>query len=292
MLKRLPRYSICTLSDASHTETDFIADHLGKYMEEHKNLKFPHKHTFYHLVFFARGGGSHSIDFIRFPVKPGQLYFMIPEQVHTWEFAANPDGYIINFTDKFIYSLINNPRYLDQFSFLSGDAKLQVIDLPKKVQSEIKDLCERIINEQQSKNPFRNDFIKTALLQLLIVTNRCCSGKLSKSNQYNSVLLSNFKRLIDRYYKEKRLTKEYAELLYITPNHLNALTKDATGRSAGELIRDRILLEAKRLLVNADLSIGEIAAELDFQDNSYFTKFFRKYEGVTPDAFRKQFHTD
>jgi len=77
-------------------------------------------------------------------------------------------------------------------------------------------------------------------------------------------------------------------MLYVTPNHLNALSKDITHRSAGELIRDRVILEAKRLLINAKMSISEIAAELDFIDNSYFTKFFKKYEGVTPEVFRKQ----
>lgn len=103
-----------------------------------------------------------------------------------------------------------------------------------------------------------------------------------------SVVLRNFQKLIDQNYKEKKLTKDYAALLYVTPNHLNALSKDVTGRSAGELIRDRILLEAKRLLINAKMTVSEIAAELDFIDNSYFTKFFKKYEGVTPEAFRKQ----
>ncbi len=292
MSKRLPRYSICTLSDASHSENDFIADHLSKYIEEHKNLKFPHKHTFYHIVYFTKGKGNHSIDFIKFPVKPGQVYFMIPEQVHTWEFEGNVDGYIINFSESFIYDLISNPRYLDQFSFLSGDAMQQVIELPKNVQPEFTKLCERIITEQQSANHLKDDFIRTALLQLLIVTNRCCSTETTKENHYNSLLLSNFKRLIDLHYKDKKLTKEYAALLYVTPNHLNALTKDATGRSAGELIRDRIVLEAKRLLVNANMNISEIATELDFIDNSYFTKFFKKHAGVTPEVFRKQFQTN
>lgn len=78
-------------------------------------------------------------------------------------------------------------------------------------------------------------------------------------------------------------------MLYVTPNYLNALSKDVTDRSAGELIRDRILLEAKRLLTNAKMTISEIALELDFMDNSYFTRFFKKYEGVTPETFRKQF---
>jgi AraC-like DNA-binding protein len=59
------------------------------------------------------------------------------------------------------------------------------------------------------------------------------------------------------------------------------------GKTAGDLIRDRVVLEAKRLLVNADLSITQIAYELNFGDGSYFTKFFRKYAGVTPEEFRR-----
>ncbi|MEJ7682130.1 MAG: helix-turn-helix domain-containing protein [Segetibacter sp.] len=112
--------------------------------------------------------------------------------------------------------------------------------------------------------------------------------KNGKQQNYNSLLLRNFQKLIDRHYKEKKLTKDYAAMLYVTPNHLNALSKDVMGRSAGELIRDRLLLEAKRLLVNAEMTVSEIAFELDFEDNSYFSKFFKKYVGLTPEIFRKQ----
>lgn len=78
-------------------------------------------------------------------------------------------------------------------------------------------------------------------------------------------------------------------MLYVTPNHLYALCKDLTDLSAGELIRNRILLEAKRLLTNAKINVSEIAVDLGFADNSYFSKFFKKYEGVSPEVFRKQF---
>ena len=61
------------------------------------------------------------------------------------------------------------------------------------------------------------------------------------------------------------------------------------GKKAGDLIRDRVLLEAKRLLTNADMSVTEIAYDLNFQDNSYFNRFFKKNVGVTPDEFRKTF---
>lgn len=83
------------------------------------------------------------------------------------------------------------------------------------------------------------------------------------------------------------MPKEYAALLYITPNHLNALCKDVLGLSAGEIIRNRVVLEAKRLLVNPGFSVGDVARELHFADVSYFVKFFKKYTDATPEVFRK-----
>ncbi|RZJ89724.1 MAG: AraC family transcriptional regulator [Chryseobacterium sp.] len=104
---------------------------------------------------------------------------------------------------------------------------------------------------------------------------------------YNYTVYKNFLQLIEEHYLNLRFPKEYAEILYITPNHLNALCKDLAGIPAGDLIRARIILESKRLLINLNLSIAEIAERLNFKDNSYFNRFFKKYEGITPEKFRK-----
>jgi AraC family transcriptional regulator, transcriptional activator of pobA len=96
-----------------------------------------------------------------------------------------------------------------------------------------------------------------------------------------------FQQLIDKHYTSIRLPKEYADLLYITPNHLNTLCHEMLGKSAGDIIRDRVILEAKRLLTSADLRISQISDQLNFKDNSYFNRFFKKYTGLTPDDFRK-----
>jgi AraC-like DNA-binding protein len=101
-------------------------------------------------------------------------------------------------------------------------------------------------------------------------------------------MLNQFRQLIEKHFRLLRLPKEYAELMYITPNYLNALCQDVTGKSAGDLIRDRIILEAKRFLTNANMDISEISYELNFQDNSYFTRFFKKSTGITPEVFRKK----
>lgn len=285
----LPTYSICSLTETPYTPSDFMADHFDHYLETHKDLHFPHKHQFYHLVYFTTGSGNHSIDFINFPVEAGQIYFMVPGQVHSWNFIDNPNGYIVNFSEQYINALIANPRYLDQFAFFSGIANNQVINIPKEGHKQVAQILELIIREGNSTDELKDDMARAALVQLFIQVSRY-TKKNSKSglNNYNSLLLRNFQKLIDQHYKEKKLTKDYAAMLYVTPNHLNALSKDVTGRSAGELIRDRVLLEAKRLLINAEMTVSEIAAELDFIDNSYFSKYFKKYEGVTPEVFRKQ----
>ena len=115
-----------------------------------------------------------------------------------------------------------------------------------------------------------------------------CSGPARRAFPLQKqTLLRTFRRLIDSHYRGLRLPKEYADLLYITPNHLNALCQDLLGKTAGELIRDRTLLEAKRLLTNAKMTATEIAYELNFKDNSYFNRFFKKNAGMTPDDFRK-----
>lgn len=285
----MPTYSIDTLKDAPVSSRDFVADRFSNYLDEHKDLRFPHKHSFYHLVYFSKGAGSYSIDFVNFTLEPGQIYFMIPGQVHSWHFTAKPDGYIVNFSEQYINTLIVNPRYLDQFTFLSGIANEQVIKLPKAAGAEVAQILETIIKEGNSTAALKDDFARAALIQLLIQVSRHATNESSKGQaNYNSVLLRSFQKLIEQYYKEKKLPKDYAAMLYVTPNHLNAMSRDLTGRSAGELIRDRVLLEAKRLLVNAKMTVSQIAAELDFADNSYFSKFFRKHEGITPEGFRKQ----
>ncbi|WP_336515488.1 helix-turn-helix domain-containing protein [Pollutibacter soli] len=288
--KDLPTYTIGTLkNEAARNYRKFMADRFAHYLDDHPDLHFPHKHSFYHLVYFSKGSGNHSIDFTNFKVEGGQIYFMIPGQVHSWDFDKKPDGFIINFSGEYLTLLLANPAYLEQFRFFSGIATHQVINIPAKKRDEIEYLFEKIIKEGSADLPLKDDYIKTALLQLFIAVSRCTGSQNPDSQTaYNSVLLRNFQKLIDKNFREKKLTRDYAAILYVTPNHLNALCKDITGKSAGDLIRDRVILEAKRLLVNADWNISEIASELSFADNSYFSRFFKKDTGVSPEDFRKQ----
>jgi AraC family transcriptional activator of pobA len=285
MLQSTPVYDICTLSD--FREDDIIVSRFAPYLAHHKNLHAAHRHTFYHLVLFTQGAGSHTIDFESFKVKPYQIYFMIPGQVHSWNFEDFTDGYVINFSSSFFNTFLLNPAYPENFSFFSGDLKDAVIDLPETLYASIVALFEEIIKESENSGPQNTDMIRLLMLQVFIITGRLNSSTNGPAS-YNKTLLKNFQKLVDLNYTTLKLPKDYAELLYITPNHLNAVCKDLLGVQAGEVIRNRISLEAKRLLTNPQLSIAEIAYALNFSDNSYFTKFFKKTENITPEEFRKR----
>jgi len=287
MKANIPVYDICSLTNNS--QDDILISRFAEYLSVHKNLFVAHKHSFYHLVYFTEGGGSQTIDFEYVPVKAHQIYFMIPGQVHNWNFEGKVDGYIINFSATFFQSFLLKAGYLDELPFFSGIVADSVVDIPVHMQTIIAHEFEELVKENESKRPLRADMIRAILLKIFITT-----ARLGNTHQnvpaYNYTLLRNFQKLIEKNYTVLKLPKEYAELLFITPNHLNALCNTMLGIAAGEVIRNRIALEAKRLLINRALTVAEIANQLNFADNSYFTKFFKKQAGLTPEEFRKHNH--
>jgi AraC-like DNA-binding protein len=290
MKKNIPVYDIQNFP--AYKNDGILVSRFGYYAQQHQHLHSAHRHSFYHFVFFTKGSGKQQIDFKTFEVKPNLIYFMIPGQVHSWTFENEPDGYIINFSPSYFSSLLLHQEYLDKFSFFSGKPEDQVLVLDKVTSDKISSLFEDILKEGQTEQPINDDLVKVLLLQLFIAVARAANNNNETTiNPYHHTILRNFQQLIEKNYTQLKLPKQYAELLYITPNHLNALCNDFLGTSAGKLIRDRIILEAKRLLINLDLRVVEIAEKLNFEDQSYFVKFFKKYEGTTPDRFRKQYLT-
>ena len=275
----IPMVDICSVTGLGSSE--IMVRRFSEYLGEHTNLCHLHRHTFYHLLFFTRGAGTHTIDFEHFPVHRNQIYFMVPGQVHAWQFDDAPEGFIVNFSPSFFESFLLRPDYLETFPFFDGVAR--IIDLPPS--AGVEGQLEELLNH----SPGRPDVLRVLLLRLFqTVETYVKPVPRLPVGHYNYLILKNLRKLIDQHFLTLHRPSEYARMLYITPNHLNALCKEHLGLQAGELIRSRIALEAKRLLINFGMSISEIAYALHFNDNSYFTKFFKKQTGLTPEEFRKQ----
>ncbi|PRD54790.1 AraC family transcriptional regulator [Sphingobacterium gobiense] len=282
MVSKVPIIEQCTVSE--NVQQGIIVEDLAGYLARNKKLVFPHRHNFYHLLLFTKGGGKHTIDFETFEIVPWQIYFMSPGQIHTWSFEGEMDGFVVNFDKNFFKTFLLRPDYIGSFSFFSGLVRDEVFMVKGAERELIVDTFQRLQTYMRDV-----DFARISLLYIFHLLEKQRDLPLAlRDDVYNHTLLRNFLNLIELNYKSLRLPKDYAALLYITPNHLNALCREILGSSAGEIIRNRVLLETKRLLVIKDYTIAEIAYELNFNDNSYFTKFFKKGEGVTPEEFRKK----
>ena len=288
MPEQIPTVGMCNLMGDDFTLNDILIYKLSHFLKTHPNMVFPHRHSFFQILYFNRSGGKHTIDFDGYNAEAGQIYFMVPGQVHSWNFSSNTEGYLVNFTESFFSSVFINPHYIADFPFFSGISGDYVLPIPKKLQAEVSDLFLRMEDECHHQREYKFDLLRSMLVELFVLISRnVVSDKTSKLTRHNYLILRNFQKLIEQQYKVNKLPKEYAELLFITPNHLNALCKSTMGKPAGEIIRDRVLLEARRLLVNSDFNVSQISHQLNFDDPSYFVKFFKKYIGVTPEEFRK-----
>lgn len=289
-----PTFDICGLETNKVLNDLLNADRFQGYVKRNPHTHRVHKHSFYHLVFFTNGGGKHILDFETYPIRKGIIYFMRPDQVHNWLLDEEADGYVINFSPIFFERLSIGHAVLDTFPFFNLFSSNQVIELNEKDQQKVTSIFEEVLVEVKDKSDSNLTPIHIAslLLQLFTISARTVeAASLTYSyKNYNSILLKKFIELIEVNFKELKLPKEYASMLYVTTNHLNLICQDQMQVSAGELIRKRVLLEAKRLLINFELTISSIALELNFFDTSYFVKFFKKHTGLTPEAFRREYY--
>lgn len=288
MATHIPTFSICNLINELNNEQDCVVLDLQKFISEKTDVvTSPHRHSFYQILFITEGSGEHFIDFKTHTIEKGDLFFLVPGQIHKWIFDKNTKGIVVNFNNNFFSSFLARANYLDDFPFFIGNGEYSKISLKNRYQ-EIIQLFDKIIAEYKLCLECSWDLLRLYLLELFIKGNRVVSAENHHQihNKHQFFLLRSFEKLIEENYKTKKLPKDYAEMLFVTPNHLNALCQKTKGISAGELIRNRILLEAKRLLVNSSLTISEIAYQLNYQDNSYFSRFFKKNTGITPDDFR------
>lgn len=287
MADKVPSYSICNLLGANRCMSELVVTNLRSFIHTHEAIVFPHRHQFYQLLLFTAGGGTHTIDFQEYEALEGQVYYMVPGQIHSWDFDEHADGIIINFNESFFTEVYHDPQFLRNFPIFNTINTIPVNNLGVPCFKELKKLFSLMLKEFSGDGQLRTVLLRAQLTAILVQLSRVAPSAFRKDiSKHSTLQLQQFEFLIETHFKEKRLPKDYAELLFITPNHLNALTNHLIGKSAGTLIRDRILLEARRMLANSDLMVSQIANGLNFEDNAYFTRFFKKYTGVTPEAFR------
>lgn len=263
-----------------------------KKLEELKNFSFtqaPHKHDFYDVLIITSGRGTHTIDFTTYEVKPCSIFFLTPGQVHAWDLSEDTSGYAIFFEAEFygIHRSRGRLRDMPFFHVLSGAPALYVNCEEEKY---VREIVTAMYHEQEHQYPRYGEIIRAYLELLLMKLSRFYEqGQDKSATPYHQQKVTEYEELIDQYYLKERSVKAYADMLNMTTKNLNAICKNAVNKNAKALIHSRVILEAKRLLLHADLSVQQVGEKLDFVDASYFVRYFRMHSGMTPEQFRKTY---
>jgi AraC-like DNA-binding protein len=268
--------------DTKNKLEDGITFKISRFKEQIKKTK-PHKHEeYYELIFLSGGEGFHSIESEKHMISAPEFYFLKPGQLHFWQFTSIPKGFVILFKES-EFNVINENDLLELHRRLLNTTriKFQEDNFPLNLLNEIQ--LEFNLNTRYSKEIIHG--LLYALLGKLLQTSEEIPDE---ANPQQSVY-EKFKSLLMKECPRLHRVNEFAGLLNITPQNLNAICKKQTGKSAGEIIAAQILLEAKRYILHTDNTINQIADILSFSDTSNFVKFFKKQEGITPVVFRRKY---
>lgn len=249
-----------------------------------------HRHDYYEILFFEKGGGRHIIDFNPFPVHDYTAHFVLPGQVHKLERGEKSSGYVLLFDENFLVKnqastvdiLLDLPFYNQQVRTDFFIAKTQF--------AEIKHILEKIAIEEKAGLPLHEQICGQYITLLLHLLNRCSAGNKQTAKSKRDAktdLLIKLKHLLEKNYAQKHKPAFYAEALHISPGYLNEIVKEAYKKTSTELIQERLLLESRRLLFFTNKSVNEIAYALGFEDPAYFSRLFKKVQKSSPVEYRE-----
>jgi AraC family transcriptional activator of pobA len=251
-----------------------------------------HRHrNLFQILLIERGGGEMTFDLARLPfVAPSAI--LVPAAIaHGFRFEPNvTDGWVISFTEDAAEPLID--RAGDALARMRALAAEPVIPIGDDVErARLSALCAALFEEsglarEGYRLAMRGLLVLIAVGVARLAASRARTG--SVTLQPVDATVVKLRALVDDNFRQERQLGFYAEKLAMTPDRLNDLVKRSTGVTAGHLIRQRLLSEAKWQLVFTTQPIHDIAKELAFADPSHFARFFRKQSGTTPHEFRDQ----
>ncbi|MDI9257926.1 helix-turn-helix domain-containing protein [Flavobacterium sedimenticola] len=247
-----------------------------------------HRHSHYEIIWLKKGKGIHHIDGQSYNYNGSVLFLLSPGQVHKIEQEQRGEGFVIKFLPELFQHQKDVEEYLIDSLLFDAIESFPVINLTASQYKVFEDLFYQITVEFNTSEMGQQQILSSFLK--ILITN---ISRLKRSQQTINFkpelgyeLFRNYKISIEKNYKNVHSVNEYAALLKTTPRTLNNLAKKFSDKTAGQLISERILLEAKRQLHHNTLSVKEIAFELGYDDPAYFTRFFKNSLGISPQQYK------
>jgi len=243
-------------------------------------------------VFFIPSGYELTVDFNHYKTKKPSLFFLTNQHLNLQK--GKEESILLFYNRDFYCIQIHDKEVACDGLLFHNVFEIPFVELDDSETTLIKDLFQNIQDELEWKDSSAEEMIRTYVKQIIIRATR----KWKKQNLDNSSIripgseldiFRDFSRYLEIHFREKHNVAEYAEMLHIAPKTLTHKFKNLHLESPNQLIINRILLEAKRLLFYTDKPIKEIAYDLGYEDPAYFNRLFTNKTGSTPANFKKNY---
>ncbi len=246
----------------------------------------PHRKNVSDCIFLTKGHSVRTKGIDKYRFGKNQFFFLPAQQISSHEFISDDaEGYFIHFSHEIFHTL--SFRYLKNLPFLDLFGN-PVVTIPDQLQQTILNIFLRL--ESIYKNFCRSDLdiVSWYIMALMTEAKRYIREEKGEKKNSASEITKNYKNLLSRYIYEKQSVNDYADMLNVSPNHLNKCVRQVLKKTAQALLKEMIIVEAKFLLRYSNLSTSEISYKLCDQTPSNFIRFFKQQTGITPKDFINQ----
>ena len=242
----------------------------------------------YKVYWIEDGDGTYQIDFQEFSIEGSGIFCLSPGQVFTIQSEKVQSAYQIAF-DRDFYCVEAHGKAIACNGLLFNNIhRVTAVSFPPEERPVFKNLIQQMVGEIQSPGSAHGDLLRTYLQLFLIQTLRLLEQQdaLVDADSNHNQLVRDFIALVEQNFRQDHSVTAYAEKLFVAPKSLTKRLSALNYPTPSQIIRDRLVLEAKRQLKFSDKTVKEVAFELGFDDPAYFSRLFSKAAGQSPAQFR------
>ncbi|AIR91043.1 4-hydroxyphenylacetate catabolism regulatory protein HpaA [Pseudomonas cremoricolorata] len=290
----IPNINIGQVYDQRYSDSEVHHDKLGNLAGFFGRNMPAHRHDRFFQVHYVKSGTVRVyLDDQQF-IESGPLFFLTPPTVtHAFVTEAESDGHVLTVRQQLVWQLIEADASLLPAGLQVSPACVALSKLPEAAQAEARRLewCLDALSEEfLASRPGREAALQSLTRLIVISLLRLCpnSREASAARHEDLKIFNRFNALIEEHYLAHQPLAAYAAQMGVTEARLNDICRRIADLPSKRLVLERLMQEARRLLLFSSSSVNEICYQLGFKDPAYFSRFFSRYAGLTPGEYRQR----
>ncbi len=241
----------------------------------------PHRHARLHqFLLILSGQGIADLEGRAVVLSPGTALNIPCGIVHGFTFAAGTQGWVITLTSDFLDESLH-PR--------EGLRPQLLKPQPVPLSDDLRRLAEHLLAEHAGRAFARAQVLRSLAGAMIgLMARAIAEAPGDTDSPHEHPLFRRFQKLVEQQFRHRPKIADYAAQLAVSPTHLNRIVRQATGGSASRVVAERMLREARRLLIYTDLPVAQVGYELGFADPAHFSRVFARGTGLAPREFRRR----